>query len=60
MSTRTIRRSGLDKQLDRVTLSIGVATGTLSDSFEHLLDRADKAMYAGKHAGRNRVTVYSP
>ncbi|MDY6948398.1 MAG: GGDEF domain-containing protein [Pseudomonadota bacterium] len=59
MSSRTIRRSGLEQPLDRVTLSIGVATGALSDSFEQLLDRADKAMYAGKRAGRNRVTVYS-
>lgn len=60
MSARTIRRSGLDEPLDRVTLSIGVATGLLSDTFEGLLDRADKAMYAGKRAGRNRVTVYEP
>ena len=57
MSARTIRRSGLDKPVDRVTLSIGVATASPADTFETLLDRSDKAMYAGKRAGRNRVTV---
>lgn len=57
MSARTIRRSGLDQPMDRVTLSIGVATGSSADTLETLLDRADNAMYAGKRAGRNRVFV---
>jgi diguanylate cyclase len=59
-AARSIRRSGTDQSVDRVTLSIGVAVSTESDSLESLLDRADKAMYAGKHAGRNRVTLYDP
>lgn len=56
-ASRSIRRHGKDQAVDRVTLSIGVAAGTASDSLETLLDRADKAMYAGKRAGRNRVSL---
>lgn len=57
-ASRTIRRSGTEQRIDRVTISIGVAASSESDSLETLLDRADKAMYAGKQAGRNRVSLY--
>jgi diguanylate cyclase len=57
-TSRSIRRSGTDQSVDRVTLSIGIAASKESDSLESLLDRADKAMYAGKQAGRNRVTLF--
>lgn len=57
-TSRSIRRSGTDQSVDRVTISIGVAASKQSDSLESLLDRADKAMYAGKQAGRNRVTLF--
>lgn len=56
-ASRSIRRNGLEQPVDRVTLSIGVAVGAPSDTLEALLHRADQAMYAGKRAGRNRVTV---
>lgn len=59
-SSRSIRRAGTDRSIDRVTISVGVAASTATDSLETLLDRADKAMYAGKQAGRNRVTLYEP
>jgi diguanylate cyclase (GGDEF)-like protein len=42
-----------------VTASIGVATLNRGESFDSLVDRADRAMYASKTSGRNRVT-YSP
>jgi diguanylate cyclase len=57
-SARTIRRNGGDQSVDRVTMSIGVAASNASDTLESLIDRADQAMYAGKQAGRNRVSLY--
>jgi two-component system cell cycle response regulator len=41
-----------------VTASIGVAAAEFGDSVEQLVERADKAMYAAKSAGRNNVTLH--
>ncbi len=38
-----------------VTLSIGVADYAASETLDSLLQRADSALYAAKHAGRNRA-----
>jgi len=39
-----------------VTCSIGIATSDMLNVWgEHLLARADAAVYVAKHAGRNRV-----
>lgn len=44
----------------KVTASLGVASLDSSVlTLQELLDRADLAMYASKHAGRNRTTVWS-
>jgi two-component system, cell cycle response regulator len=43
-----------------VTVSIGVATGEASDDRERLLQRADKALYGAKTAGRDRVIIAWP
>ncbi|WP_255987410.1 GGDEF domain-containing protein [Chitinolyticbacter albus] len=44
-----------------VTASIGVAQYQPGvTSAEKILSMADEALYASKHGGRNRVTVYSP
>jgi two-component system cell cycle response regulator len=40
-----------------VTASIGVASWSPGEALESLVSRADRAMYASKAAGRNRVTV---
>jgi diguanylate cyclase (GGDEF)-like protein len=38
-----------------VTISAGIATHDGNDSFEHLFARADRALYAAKERGRNRI-----
>lgn len=43
----------------KVTVSAGVASANSGSSFEETLARADKALYAAKRGGRNRVVAYS-
>lgn len=44
---------------DTVTISIGLATSEDHLTTSELIHLADEALYDSKHAGRNRVTVYS-
>jgi diguanylate cyclase (GGDEF)-like protein/PAS domain S-box-containing protein len=43
-----------------VTVSIGISALAPGETLEALADRADRAMYAAKEAGRNRVAVAPP
>ncbi|GAA5136418.1 GGDEF domain-containing protein [Thalassotalea piscium] len=45
-----------DLKVVSVTISIGVATRSAKESFEHTLKRADQALYRAKKAGRNNVS----
>jgi diguanylate cyclase (GGDEF)-like protein len=60
---RSVARSTCVQERDelRVTVSIGCAVRKPGDTrFEAVLRRADLAMYAAKHAGRDRVSQFQP
>jgi len=49
------------KNMLRVTISIGCVTfPTYGKTQQEIIDCADKALYASKKGGRNRVTLYNP
>ncbi len=62
-STERIREALANSVLDymdadyRVTISIGVAEHKNKEKLEELIARADKALYAAKNSGRDRVVV---
>lgn len=47
----------LEREIVRVTVTVGVATLRPAESPAALLSRADAALYAGKSAGRDRVVA---
>jgi diguanylate cyclase len=55
-----IRRLDSHEYIESVTLSLGVACYLPGETAEELLARADKALYASKQNGRNRVSVAGP
>ncbi len=54
-----IRRREGEEPIDGVTISAGVAAWHRDDNLATVVERADRALYASKKAGRNRVTVDS-
>ncbi len=55
-----IRRRTGEEPIGGVTVSAGVAIWHWQDDASSLVERADRALYASKRAGRNRVTVDRP
>lgn len=52
-----IKRGNSDQTVARVTLSLGVARYQPGEPHAAFIERADRALYASKQNGRNRVTL---
>ena len=59
IASRVLKRRSTNEDLGSVTISAGVAQREYGEDAFDLLDRADKALYQSKNAGRNQVTVAS-
>lgn len=57
IASRVLKRRSTNEDLGSVTISAGVAQREFGEDGFDLLDRADKALYQSKNAGRNQVTV---
>ena len=57
VATSEVRQDG---HIVKVHVSVGGSLATNADSAETLFARADSALYAAKHAGRNRIEIVQP
>ncbi len=57
-----VERAGAQHEAQQIalTVSVGVAAGGADEGVSRLLERADRALYAAKSAGRNRVVADLP
>jgi len=55
IAAKELMKRSTNEKLGRITASFGVAVFQPSDTAGSLIERADRCLYAAKHAGRNRV-----
>ncbi len=60
IASRSLKRRSTNEDLGAVTVSAGVAEFRAGEAAAALLARADRALYASKRQGRNRVTNADP
>jgi len=58
IGTRTVRTRQTGREIGRVTLSLGVSGLIAGDTAQHIIDRADAALYDAKADGRDRVVCW--
>ncbi|MEQ1617335.1 MAG: GGDEF domain-containing protein [Terricaulis sp.] len=57
IQAKRLRRRSTNEDLGQVTVSLGVAQLTPSDTPQGLIERSDACLYSSKRNGRNRVTT---
>jgi diguanylate cyclase len=60
VSSRVLKRRSTNEDLGAITVSAGYAERVSGENMMSLVERADAALYASKHAGRNRTTAAAP
>lgn len=55
IQAKELLKRSTNEKLGRITASFGVAVFANDDTASSLIERADRCLYAAKHAGRNRV-----
>ncbi len=57
VETRRLKKRSTGEDLGVVTVSMGVANASATDTVESLIERADKCLYLAKDLGRNQVVT---